>query len=117
MANAPFGEAILSTSAETLQINRSLCKLLGYTDEELIGKDFRSCQPDRGSPQVCTLGCLSSAAATASVAQRFRVPALPQNRRGGSHVERATRGNYPTGSATKHHPRPSLWYHVGIIAE
>ncbi len=41
MANAPFGKAVLTTSAHTLQINPALCGLLGYTAEELISKDYR----------------------------------------------------------------------------
>lgn len=42
MANAPFGKAVLTTSAHTLQINPALCALLGYPPEELIGNDFCS---------------------------------------------------------------------------
>ncbi len=41
MANAPFGKAVLTTSAQTLQINPALCSLLGYAAEELIGNDIR----------------------------------------------------------------------------
>jgi diguanylate cyclase (GGDEF)-like protein/PAS domain S-box-containing protein len=41
MANAPFGKAVLTTSAQTLQINPALCELLGYPAEMLIGSDFR----------------------------------------------------------------------------
>jgi diguanylate cyclase (GGDEF)-like protein/PAS domain S-box-containing protein len=41
MANAPFGEAVLTPSAQTLHINPSLCALLGYAADELIGRDFR----------------------------------------------------------------------------
>jgi diguanylate cyclase (GGDEF)-like protein/PAS domain S-box-containing protein len=41
MANAPFGEAVLTPSARTLHINPSLCDLLGYTADDLIGRDFR----------------------------------------------------------------------------
>lgn len=41
MSNAPFGKAVLTTSAHVLQINPSLCTLLGYAPEDLIGKDFR----------------------------------------------------------------------------
>ena len=40
MANAPFGKAVLTTSARTLQINPALCALLGYCAEESI-HDFR----------------------------------------------------------------------------
>lgn len=42
MANAPFGKAVLTTSARVLQINPSLCALLGYRADELIGRDFRA---------------------------------------------------------------------------
>ena len=41
MANAPFGKAVLTTSAHTLHINPALCALLGYEVEELLGRDFR----------------------------------------------------------------------------
>lgn len=41
MTNAPFGQAVLTASARTLHINPALCTLLGYTAEQLIGKDFR----------------------------------------------------------------------------
>jgi diguanylate cyclase (GGDEF)-like protein/PAS domain S-box-containing protein len=47
MTNAPFGKAVLTTSAKLLQINPALCALLGYTAEELVGTDFRACvHPD-----------------------------------------------------------------------
>ena len=41
MVNAPFGKVVLTTSAHTLHINPALCALLGYSAEELIGRDFR----------------------------------------------------------------------------
>lgn len=41
MANAPFGEAVLTPAAQTLHINPSLCALLGYSAADLIGRDFR----------------------------------------------------------------------------
>lgn len=41
MANAPFGKAVLTTSAHTLHINPALCALLGYEAEDLLGRDFR----------------------------------------------------------------------------
>lgn len=41
MANAPFGKAVVTTSARILQINPALCALLGYPAEVLIGSDFR----------------------------------------------------------------------------
>ncbi|MGJ6124106.1 PAS domain S-box protein [Mycolicibacterium sp. Y3] len=41
MANAPFGKAVLTPAGRTLHINPSMCALLGYQAEELIGRDFR----------------------------------------------------------------------------
>lgn len=41
VANAPFGEAVLTTTGRTLLVNPALCRLLGYTAEELTGVDFR----------------------------------------------------------------------------
>ncbi len=40
MENAPFGKAVLTTTAHTLQINPALCALVGYPAEELIGKSL-----------------------------------------------------------------------------
>lgn len=40
MENAPFGKAVLTATAHTLQINPALCALLGYPAEELIGKNL-----------------------------------------------------------------------------
>ncbi|CAN5853207.1 hypothetical protein BH09ACT7_BH09ACT7_32880 [soil metagenome] len=41
MVNAPFGKVVVTTSALILHINPALCSLLGYTADELIGRDFR----------------------------------------------------------------------------
>lgn len=40
MANAPFGKVVTTASAATLHINPSLCTLLGYRAEELMGRNF-----------------------------------------------------------------------------
>ncbi|WP_163803570.1 GGDEF domain-containing protein [Mycolicibacterium anyangense] len=42
MANAPFGEAVLTTSGRVLRVNPALCHLLGYRFEEMAGADYRT---------------------------------------------------------------------------
>lgn len=59
MTNAPFGKAVLTTSAHTLQINPALCALLGYQPKDLIGRDFRELvHPDDRSSAVSDLARL-----------------------------------------------------------
>lgn len=40
--SAAIGMALVSTDGRWLQVNRSLCKTVGYTEEELLGKTFHS---------------------------------------------------------------------------
>lgn len=42
VANAPFGEAVLTTSGRVLRANPALCHLLGYRSEEMVGADYRA---------------------------------------------------------------------------
>ncbi len=42
MANAPFGEAVLTTTGRVLRVNPALCHLLGYRSEEMVGADYRA---------------------------------------------------------------------------
>lgn len=42
MDNAPIGQAIVDTSVRALYVNPALCKMFGYTAEELIGMDLRT---------------------------------------------------------------------------
>ncbi|MGB8509646.1 MAG: EAL domain-containing protein [Pyrinomonadaceae bacterium] len=37
---AAIGMALVSSEGRWLQVNRSLCQILGYTDQELMGSDF-----------------------------------------------------------------------------
>jgi len=41
MANAPFGEAVLTTTGHALMLNPALCQLVGCTAEELAGFTYR----------------------------------------------------------------------------
>ncbi len=41
MANAPFGEAVLTTTGRALIINPALCQLVGCTAEQLSGSTYR----------------------------------------------------------------------------
>jgi diguanylate cyclase (GGDEF)-like protein/PAS domain S-box-containing protein len=41
MANAPFGEAVLTTTGEALMLNPALCQLVGCTAEELAAFTYR----------------------------------------------------------------------------
>ncbi|WP_059019346.1 diguanylate cyclase [Mycobacterium sp. M26] len=42
MANAPFGEAVLTTDGRVLRANPALCQMIGYRAEELAGADYRA---------------------------------------------------------------------------
>jgi PAS domain S-box-containing protein len=44
--NAPIGVALVDTEARYMKVNRSLCEMLGYSQEELIGK-ASSARPHR----------------------------------------------------------------------
>lgn len=41
MENAPIGMALLSIKGEWLKVNRSLCDMVDYTEEELLNTDYR----------------------------------------------------------------------------
>ncbi|AKK27985.1 diguanylate cyclase [Mycobacterium sp. EPa45] len=41
MANAPFGKAVVTTTGEMLLANPALCALIGYSADELVGRDYR----------------------------------------------------------------------------
>lgn len=41
VANAPFGEAVLTTAGVALLVNPALCQLVGYTADELAGLSYR----------------------------------------------------------------------------
>lgn len=41
--NPPIGKVILDTTGCVIKINRAMCAFLGYSAEELTGKDFRRC--------------------------------------------------------------------------
>ena len=39
--NAPIGMALVSPTGHWLEVNHSLCKLLGYSKDELVGSTFQ----------------------------------------------------------------------------
>lgn len=39
---APIGIALVSSTGQWLKVNRALCEILGYSEDELIGVDFQS---------------------------------------------------------------------------
>ncbi|MCV7214121.1 diguanylate cyclase [Mycobacterium crocinum] len=41
MANAPYGKAVVTTTGEMLLANPALCALIGYSADELVGRDYR----------------------------------------------------------------------------
>ncbi len=46
-ASAPIGMALVGIDGRWLQVNRALCRLLGYTEAELLARDFQSVtEPD-----------------------------------------------------------------------
>lgn len=73
MANAPFGKAVLTTSAHTLQINPALCALLGYESKDLIGKDFRDLvhPDDRSSAEFDLARLLDGSTSQVSSERRY----------------------------------------------
>jgi PAS domain S-box-containing protein len=40
--NAPIGMALVSPEGHWLRVNRSICRMLGYADTELLARDFQS---------------------------------------------------------------------------
>ena len=67
MNNAPFGEAVLTRSAQVLRINPALCALLGYAAEDLVGTDFRDLvHPDDRASFDADLARLHNASQIAS---------------------------------------------------
>ena len=41
MANAPYGKAVVTVTGEMLLANPALCALIGYSADELVGRDYR----------------------------------------------------------------------------
>lgn len=41
MTNAPFGHAVIDMSGRMVHVNPALCELIGYPEDELVGRDFR----------------------------------------------------------------------------
>ena len=46
LENAPIGKALFSAAGDVLYVNPALCRLLGYTAEELTSPGFRCLHPD-----------------------------------------------------------------------
>ncbi|MDP7223421.1 MAG: CHASE domain-containing protein [Alphaproteobacteria bacterium] len=42
LQNAPIGKALVSTEGKWLTVNKALCKLLGYNEDELLKIDFQT---------------------------------------------------------------------------
>ncbi|HEX8097883.1 MAG TPA: EAL domain-containing protein, partial [Pyrinomonadaceae bacterium] len=50
---AAIGMAVVSTEGQWLQVNRSLCEIVGYSESELLGTDFQSLtHPDDLGPAL-----------------------------------------------------------------
>jgi diguanylate cyclase (GGDEF)-like protein/PAS domain S-box-containing protein len=64
---AAIGMALVSTEGRWLQVNRSLCQLLGYTERELLATDFLTVtHPDDLGAALANIGQLLKGKAAAS---------------------------------------------------
>ncbi|MEU0494509.1 PAS domain S-box protein [Mycobacterium sp. NPDC006124] len=73
MANAPFGKVVVTTGALILQINPSLCALLGHPPEGLVGRDFRDLvhPEDRPSAESDLMALRDGSASQVSSERRY----------------------------------------------
>jgi PAS domain S-box-containing protein len=73
MHNSAIGMALVSLDGRWLEINPTLCKITGYTREELLARDFRSLLPpdDRTDDLEGAERLLSGAAASVEIERRY----------------------------------------------
>lgn len=63
--SAPIGMALVGTQGQWLRVNRALCHLVGYTEEELLARDFQSVtHPDDLHKDLEQLGAVLSGVIT-----------------------------------------------------
>jgi len=70
--NAPIGMALVSLDGRFLRVNPSLCRMLGYPDEKLLGADYRDFQhPDERDQSGAVLTALRSGRMTSQSERRY----------------------------------------------
>ncbi len=70
---APIGIALVSSTGTWLKVNRALCKILGYTEEEFLNRDFQSMllPEDLGDTLVKIHQLLTGKIQTCQLEQRY----------------------------------------------
>ena len=70
---APIGIALVSTSGVWLKVNHALCQILGYTEEELLTRDFQSMlfTEDLGNTLIKIHELLSGKVPSCQMEQRY----------------------------------------------
>lgn len=71
--HAPIGIALVSAGGTWLKVNHALCDILGYSEEELVGKEFQELifKDDLGNTLVKIHELLSGKAASCQMEQRY----------------------------------------------
>jgi diguanylate cyclase (GGDEF)-like protein/PAS domain S-box-containing protein len=70
---APIGIALISPSGNWLKVNHALCQILGYTEDEFLGRDFQSMlfTEDLGNTLIKIHQLLSGKMPTCQMEQRY----------------------------------------------
>ena len=70
--DAPIGMAVVGLDGRFLRVNPALCRMLGHSDEELLGADYRDFQhPDERDDSGAALTALRSGRMTSQSERRY----------------------------------------------